>query len=169
LAAAGFAVDTSDELVEADVQLSVNSYDCLVLEAGVDERGRPRLAIVRADAKLCWYRSRSWQRPYPVFSKVDDFGFARPGPRRVEMPSGVFPVYRTEIRCRAVVPSIPPSIAPPERQLHRYHILWEAEWESIPVDPMLLRSLGKGIYTVLATWDLTPLERSVLRHSQIRD
>ena len=32
LAAAGFAVDTAEELVDADIQLGVNDYDCLVLD-----------------------------------------------------------------------------------------------------------------------------------------
>ena len=32
LTAAGFAVDTTDELLDADIQLSVNDYDCLVLD-----------------------------------------------------------------------------------------------------------------------------------------
>ncbi len=57
---------------------------------------------------------------------------------------------------------IPPGLMP-GGSLSRFHILWEAEREEIPRDPMLLRHLGKGRYVVLATWDLTDLERAVLK------
>ena len=42
-------------------------------------------------------------------------------------------------------------------------ILWEAEWETVPRDPLLLRHLAGGLYAVMASWDLTPLERAVLK------
>lgn len=65
----------------------------------------------------------------------------------------------------AIVPTIPPRLRPPHN-LSGYHILWEAEWgqEDVlpPGDPALLRHLGGDLYAVLAVWDLTPLERSVL-------
>ena len=140
--------------------------------AGVDAQHRPRLAIVRADARLCWYRSRSLRRPYPYFSMEATSVFDKPGPRRVELPVGVFPRHSPgsttrEVSCRAVVPSIPPSVLPAGK-LTRFHILWEAEWENMPVDPLLLKSLGQGLYVVLAQWDLTDVERAVLASSQIR-
>jgi hypothetical protein len=60
-----------------------------------------------------------------------------------------------------VVPSIPPRLRPPSA-LADYFILWEAAWESIPTDPMLLRRLSGSLYAALAVWDLTDLERAVL-------
>ncbi|WP_417382176.1 hypothetical protein [Gimesia sp.] len=48
----------------------------------------------------------------------------------------------------------------------RYALPWETEWETISVDPMLLKHLGKSLYVVLAHWDLTPLEQAVLRDAQ---
>jgi hypothetical protein len=135
-------------------------------QAGVDELGRPRLAIIRADARLCWFStarvrgSRSWNR-LPTFRM--DQNSEPPKSRSVTLPNGTFNGL-SERTLRAVVPTIPPSLLP-AGDLSRYHILWEAEWETVPVDPMLLRHLGKNLYVVLATWDLTPLERAVLRDS----
>jgi hypothetical protein len=68
----------------------------------------------------------------------------------------------SEIRAEAIVPSIPPEYRP-NAALERYWILFEAEWSQVaPKDPALLRALGGGLYAVLATWDLTDLERAVL-------
>jgi len=62
----------------------------------------------------------------------------------------------------AVVPLIPPNLRP-ARALHRYSILFEAEWEPVPpTDPLLIRHLHGGLYVVLAAWNLTPLEKAVL-------
>lgn len=138
--------------------------------AGVDHLHRPRLAIVRADAKLCWFRwtrhaKKQWASPsIPIFSSVN-----RSYPEKkysVDLPVDTFGnLHRTDKVLRAVVPSIPPSFMP-DGDLSKYHILWEAEWETIPVDPMLLKHVGMNLYVVLAAWDLTPLEQAVLRGSQ---
>ncbi|WP_339684167.1 hypothetical protein [Gimesia maris] len=58
-----------------------------------------------------------------------------------------------------------PSLLP-AGNLSNYYILWKAEWETIPVDHMLLNHLGKSLNVVLAQWDLTPLEQAILRDSQ---
>lgn len=63
---------------------------------------------------------------------------------------------------RAVVPSIPLHLRP-AGNLSEYHILFEAVWTAAPpVDPILLKHVHGYIYTVLAQWDLTDIERSVL-------
>ena len=51
-----------------------------------------------------------------------------------------------------------------EAGLHVFHILWEVEkWELTPPrDPALLRWIGGDLWEVVATWDLTQLERAVL-------
>jgi hypothetical protein len=43
-------------------------------------------------------------------------------------------------------------------------VLWEVEeWKRIPpVDPALIRHVRGDLWAVLATWDLTDLERYVL-------
>jgi hypothetical protein len=64
----------------------------------------------------------------------------------------------------AMVPIIPPRYRPARSRLPRLHILWEVPaWTLVaPIDPALLRHLRGDLWAVLATWDLTPLERAVL-------
>ncbi len=63
---------------------------------------------------------------------------------------------------KAIVPSIPLYLRP-AGDLSQYHVLWEAEWTpSAPVDPLLLKHVAGQMYSVLAQWDLTDIERSVL-------
>lgn len=138
--------------------------------AGHDNKWRPNLAVMRADQKLCYFR---WSHKFrgrkqgPSFNASFDF---RNRPRARELTVLPFSAFKTWPgwkladnlpTFRAVVPLIPPSLMP-KGKLGQYHILWEAEWEELPVDPMLLKSLGKNLYVVLAQWDLTPLERATL-------
>lgn len=63
---------------------------------------------------------------------------------------------------KAIVPSVPVHLRP-SGDLKAYHILWEADWKPAPpVDPLLLKHVHGPIYVVLAQWDLTPIERSIL-------
>lgn len=67
-----------------------------------------------------------------------------------------------EIGQRALVPAIPAHLRP-AGDLSGYHILWEAKWEpSAPVDPLLLKHVSGNIYSIVAQWDLTPIEQAVL-------
>lgn len=124
--------------------------------AGLDALGRPKLAIVRADYAKCWFDRHD--------GKVR-FGGVRWNDRaaeRVSVPASIFGPQLISRELSAVVPSIPPRHLPAE-SLDNFHILWEANWEAVPVDPMLLKHLTGAFYTVLAAWDLTPLEQAVLR------
>lgn len=137
-------------------------------KAGVDHKNRPKLAIIRADAKLCYFGWTHLRGQYgqskPIFSTER---WNPPKCKSVAFPREAFPAASNHPgrQLLAVVPSIPPALLP-DGDLSKYHILWEAEWESIPVDPMLLKHLGKSLYVVLATWDLTPVEQAVLRDIQ---
>jgi hypothetical protein len=136
-----------------------------------DAQGRPRLAVARAhwprvalrrepDGRATWVRlqgSADW---------ADFYGRAA-WHRRIRFPAGTLhasarPAATTNGRdLSAIVPTIPPPVRPP-RALHRYVILWEADWQVAPVDPLLLRHLAGPLYVMLASWDLTELERSIL-------
>jgi len=139
--------------------------------AGVDHQKRPRLAIIQADAKLCYFRwghtRRGTGRSKPIFAKEWSNWRGPLARESVVLPHSTFDSENQffDRALRAVVPTIPPALQP-DGDLSKYHILWEAEWETIPVDPMLLKHLGKNLYVVLAQWDLTPLERAVLRDAQ---
>lgn len=136
-----------------------------------DPQGRPRLAVGRSHWRRCVARidrdgsalfDQDWPGQY--------FGASRVAwHRRVSLPRETLPEalrpngapFHGNRRMKAVVPLIPPNLRP-ARGLNRYLTLWEAEWESVPADPLLLRHLHGSLYVVLAAWDLTSLERAVL-------
>jgi len=135
----------------------------VIREGGEDDQGRPRLAIARADETTI-HMSR-WRDGSLVFMSVAQrTDHADPRTlRNIRLPAGTLPVLQSpsSVSADAIVPTIPPRYRP--AQPDRYHILWEAEWQRVPPrDPALLRALGDGLYVVLATWDLTDLERAVL-------
>lgn len=127
----------------------------------------PKLAISRADEKRVQVRRR---RDGSVSFAAD---FVHPPRAKVDLGDGTLSRIgfdrwnrdhrgRTSITASAIVPSIPPALRP-NADLGRYWILFEAEWSAVaPRDPALLRPLGGGLYAVVATWDLTDLERAVL-------
>lgn len=67
-------------------------------------------------------------------------------------------------RCRTLVPLIPPPCMPPAH-LSNYHLLWEIDrWEPAPPDdPVLLRRITANIFVVMAQWNLTAVEKAVMR------
>ena len=130
--------------------------------AGLNEKGQPRLAIVRADAPKCYFdwnygtarfAAKSWGN-----SKSELFSFDR----------AVFGVTNRPNTddVSAPTPKIPARFLP-KNGLWNYFILWEVdEWTlESPKDPMLLKPLtgSDNLFVVLAHWELTELERSVLR------
>jgi hypothetical protein len=135
----------------------VNLLDAL-RATGLDKESRPRLAFARADMARVYCRVY-WSHG-AVFSNRPDYRQYR-GSWRTEVPSGVLPPVRSTVECQAMVPLIPAPLRP-KGDLTKYHVLWEADWQAVPTDPMLLRHLTGRLYAVLAVWDLTPLERAVL-------
>lgn len=137
---------------------------------GYFDNGLPRLAVVRADARYCWCTVNRWWGPRNRNDIVycatdDDRGRAAVGRYRVALtlprPTGYGDVRRSG---RTLVPTVPPEHRPKRHLLGRFHILWEVEaWEDVaPRDPALLRHVRGDLWAVLATWDLTELERAVL-------
>lgn len=137
---------------------------------GQDDLGRPKLAICRADYKWCFLRwwgerarfigthSETWEVTMRLAARKNN---------SVSLIPGIF--ERQRIRgelqprpeARALIPMVPPQYRP-RAAMSNYHILWEADWQAVPVDPILLKHLGGSLYVVLAQWDLTPLEQAVL-------
>ena len=124
-----------------------------IRSAGVDANKRPRLAICQADAEEVimdghgdhvMFGIRSAHRWSPVRKLRIDW-------------SGI-----GYVSGKAKLPRIPPQYRP-AKNLGAYHLLWEADWAAIPRDPYLLRRIGKDAWVVLAAWDLTDVEMSVLR------
>lgn len=132
-----------------------------IKNAGVDAKGNPKLAIVRADAKECWCERQDDGRV-----RFSDQRWVRNDMTKhfVQLPAGTLPPgggWKHDLR--AIVPMIPLHQRPAQ-SLANYHILWEAEWERVvPRDPYLLKRIGKSdLWRVIAQWDLTEVERGAL-------
>jgi hypothetical protein len=148
--------------------LPVIHLPTVIAAGGRFPNGLPRIAVVRADATVCWVRrSRGWNGPETLtFTDRDwDRGRARVGDYRVAVdvpPPDVVTNARWD--GRTIVPAIPPEYRPRRARLPRFHVLWEVEkWDPTPpIDPALIRHIRGALWSVHATWDLTPLERAVL-------
>lgn len=139
-----------------------------ILAGGLHDDGRPRLAACRATAIRCWVHMASDRivftdsdkaRAWRLTSAIGDHHLAIRRPQE----EGSFRWVRD---ASTMVPNIPPAA---RRHLGRNrlggcHVLWEVEkWEPVPpVDPALIRNVAGDLWIVLATWDLTELERAVL-------
>lgn len=131
--------------------------------AGTFDDGLPRLAIVRADATQRHVRYQTWNARGWLFSDSDHFDNrgALVGRHTVRVPiSGSSKRWMAH----TTVPIIPPRHRPNKRRIRGFHILWEVEkWERVPSrDPALVRHLRGDLWTVVAVWDLTDLEMTVL-------
>lgn len=135
--------------------------------AGLGEDGLPKLAICRADFERCVLR----YHPNGSAEFSERGSWSRSARGRVRLPEDSLPHiapppgerWARGKEATAIVPIVPVHLRP-KRGLANYHILWEAEWKNIvPVDPLLLRHLGKGdLWLVVAAWDLTAVEQAAL-------
>ena len=148
--------------------------------AGLNADGDPKLAICRADGKICYCKKND--QGIAVFS-IMPFQRSwdlevRTSYADVALPKGTFqwtaadPSRKAEgwniknKTLKTTVPIIPARLlSVVKSKLGNYHILWEVEkWTpEPPKDPILLKQLTPNLYGVLATWDLTPLERAIIR------
>lgn len=127
--------------------------------AGLDERGFPKLAIMRATAETCFFRGQADGEA--TFSNVR---WSRGRNRNViAFPPGSFAFPKQIWNAQAMIPLVPIHLRP-KRGLANYHVLWEAEWTRVvPKDPMLLRRIGRAdMWLVVAAWELTEVERAAL-------
>lgn len=140
-----------------------------VVDAGLGADGLPKLALARADADRCQLRAR--RDGSAEMESVTRRRQAKRSRSLISFAEGSFP-FREELFQKqgyrfldkdALLPLVPIHLRP-KRAMSNYHILWEAEWRrAAPVDPILLRRLGKGdLWVVLAVWELTEVERAAL-------
>ncbi len=157
-------------------------------QAGIRASGNPKLAICRAHAKKCRFKKikggsgvfyyerekfrNSWDQwiqdiniPSGTFAHWEETT-----DKRTWNDNGVVKSYEVkEIKeqdVETIVPIIPAKFLNALRgSLKNYHILWEVKkWKPVPpIDPILLRQLTPNMFVVLATWDLTKLERAVIK------
>lgn len=136
---------------------TVISVNDAIVKAGIDAQGRPRLAIMRADQDVvicdAWNNEKVTFK-IPGHFRGAEWYFQIPWPNRAV-------IHRQDAVAR--LPRIPPQYRPAQGTLPNYHLLWEADWSDIPRDPYLLKRIGRDAWVVLAAWDLTDVELSVLR------
>ncbi len=149
-------------------------------KAGLNADGDPKIAICRADSKQCYclkiedgsaiftmQRPDRWQRqPRKTLGEVKlPAGTFQWQPTDPTRPPNSYNIKNQIVTCPT--PIIPAKILVEEvkHRLRNYHILWEVEsWKPIPPkDPILLKRLTNNLFGVLATWELTPLERAIIR------
>jgi len=152
-----------------------------IVNAGLNDKGHPKIAIVRADAKICYLTK--YTNRMSIFSGQPPprWGYyeARKCYGEIALPQGAFEWldkngkkarYTSDIagnQIKTIVPLIPPAILIDKVRyaLKNYYLLWEVEsWDLMPpIDPMLLKRLNDTLFCVLATWDLTELERAIIK------
>jgi len=169
-------VKTYRELAKGNMIVNVRDA---IISAGVDELHRPKMAIARADATHVWFQHRISTARRGEWTAVEAFftdttkrtvqnTYELPRDSFADCPGGCNRVTHT--RVRAMVPLLPPQFRPPH-SLSNYHILWDVEgaWENEPpVDPFLIKRISGDLFAVLAVWDLTELERGVLKGIRAR-
>jgi hypothetical protein len=137
-----------------------------ILAGGVGDDNRPKLAITRATATRCWVTQHNGHIVFTDNELTAAWNVSAPvGDHHVliAVPADR-PYFR---RGQTMVPNIPAKARQSlgrGRRLAGCHVLWEVEkWEPAPpIDPALLHRVTGDLWEVLATWDLTELERAVL-------
>lgn len=153
----------------------------------VDRLGRPRLAVARADRTKVYMR---WtDRDETVLYSTEAEAITKWNPR-FEYHAGLcwrvslhrehgqrYQVgdhwYGSTLTGFALVPLVPPDVLASRSQLRNHHVLWEVDqWSKTPHsqkpdrDPYLLRHLGGTLCAIVGEWDLTGLERAIMRGRQ---
>jgi hypothetical protein len=142
---------------------------------GFDEKMRPKLAVARADRREVEFK---WQSHRNVATFDTRKGTVENDSLAIRVDMGrSHDVIRTmrdgstwspDVRGFAMVPMVPADVRPATGQLREWFILWEVEqWSDTrltapPRDPYLLQHIGGDLYAVLAEWDLTDLERTIM-------
>jgi hypothetical protein len=152
-----------------------------ISQAPRDAKGRPRMAIARADRKqvrISFYNSRNFARyvtsaGLSIYNNRDrfpelDLSVAfNPGLDERAAPNS----YNAD--GYALVPMVPPMVLG-RRALKDHFILWEVEaWADSrigarpDIDPYLLKRVADDLYAVVGEWDLTDVERAIMRDRRL--
>jgi len=138
-------------------------------KAGI-KKGLPKLAIAKAERKTIIFRKRKeGAGVFGFMGRRNNWGTSS-FTSQVVLPKKTFrfkgkkPATRTA--SEAKVPIIPARLIP-KGSLKSYYILWEVEnWKQTtiaPKDPFLLKRISRNLFAIMSAWDLTPLERALVR------
>jgi len=144
-------------------------------KAGLNQEGDPKLAITRGDQAWAYFLKLKGGAGVFQFNSSRSQRWNKLKPD-ITLPKGTFPEWPTtegtyswieKERRKTIRPGVPAKILnliPKHHTLKAYHILWEAEkWEAVPKDPFLLKRITPVFYAVVGAWNLTKLERAVMR------
>ena len=158
-----------------------------IREAGWRADGRPMLAMARADQRQVQWQifrdSRVWnqdERRYSGRYAPMSWEFRARKDRRSYQRAPSLTILLENITLEppvapksgvAMIPMVPPDVLPPRGcNFSKHYILWEVEsWDyAPPIDPMLLRPILGDLYAVIAEWNLTELERTIIKGTRGR-
>ncbi len=143
-------------------------------QGGAHDDGRPRLAVARADRRQVEVSAPWHSRRLTFDSRANTntwSAYTPPeGRERLQITLNI-EGYAEMSRGYALVPIIPAEVRNAMTgQPHAHLILWEVErWSSRRItaepdrDPLLLRQIGGDLYAIMAQWNLTEIERFVMR------
>ena len=172
--------NSEDERIAAGYRVLARGMPLLNLPqtiwaGGFFPNGLPRMAVARADAKICYVTRNGLHNDRWQLTFADDDPFRENRGALVGMhtvlvtgdaPPGTFATDRRYWEhASTIVPIVPPGFRPKTRnRLRKLHVLWEVdEWKQIPPhDPALIKHVGGDLWAVLAVWDLTELERAII-------
>lgn len=134
----------------------------VMMRGGLDDNYRPKLAIARADwDEVSVQKSYSRDDYSLLFRERDSRSYAKESSVYVP-PLQTHRWYNIKAAV-AVVPHIPIEKRPID-DLSNYWVLFEADWKDIPIDPYLLKRIDDSLlFVVIDQWNLTDLERMVMR------
>lgn len=137
--------------------------------------GLPEIAICRASAQRCAlvFGHKNGRMDHPMFvdsetahdywsrHKLKSFNQTVVMPRELWDKEALEDNHNKVFKCK--VPTIPLKFRPAVGQLPKYHLIFEAEWDLVaPLDPFLVKRISEHYFAIVAQWDLTPLERSMV-------
>jgi len=142
----------------------IDVYEALRF-VGLNNKQEPRLAIVRADAKLCYFHKEDNNKGFFSFDDYNSHSYKF----NVNLPSNIFKINwkrdRWSIKNRSLQTKVPivPANCMPKGNLKEYYLLWEVDkWENIPNDPILLKRITKNLFAIIKTWKLSKLEKALI-------
>jgi hypothetical protein len=130
--------------------------------AGYNEKNEPRLAFAQAKAKTVFFNQSTYgaREGYGTMqNNSSTYGYTE----FLRLPEGTFQSIKLDRNrmLNSKVPLIPPKHLP--KSLTNCYLLWEVtDWKVVTKDPILLKKINNSLYAVIATWNLTKLERLII-------
>lgn len=133
----------------------------VIQRGGVNHEYEPRLAVGRANHTMiyCDYYTNGSLR----YVHHDEW-WRHTSKKDVSLPIDTLPRYDGVAKTfSCAIPTAPANLQP-KKMTADYYVLWEVEkWDAMPDrDPYLLRRITPNMFVIVAAWELTDLEISVI-------